>query len=144
MGEVGAGCGLSRGFRLLNLYAPYAASLEGRAAEAADEVVDALGLLNAFCAPGRLGSLDLERRGGIDTPGLLPGERSNRSARALTLLAAGGERVAAADDDEAGPETDRVVGFEGERTRLAVGGRGREVAAMSAGGRGAISCSVVV
>jgi hypothetical protein len=32
-GDAGAGCGLSLGFKLLNLYDPYAASLVGRAGE---------------------------------------------------------------------------------------------------------------
>jgi hypothetical protein len=36
-GADGAGWGRSRGFRLLNLYAPYVASLFGRAAEAVEE-----------------------------------------------------------------------------------------------------------
>jgi len=36
-GEAGAGCGLSLGFRLLNLYDPYAASLFGRAADAVED-----------------------------------------------------------------------------------------------------------
>lgn len=36
-GDAGAGCGLSLGFRLLNLYEPYAASLFGRAADAVEE-----------------------------------------------------------------------------------------------------------
>lgn len=37
-GDVGAGCGRSRGLRFLNWYAPYAASLVGRAAEAGEDV----------------------------------------------------------------------------------------------------------
>lgn len=41
-GDEGAGCGRSRGFRLLNLYEPYVSSLEGGAG-AGDELVDATG-----------------------------------------------------------------------------------------------------
>jgi hypothetical protein len=36
-GDAGAGCGRSLGFRLLNLYDPYTASLLGRAADAVEE-----------------------------------------------------------------------------------------------------------
>lgn len=37
-GDMGAGCGRSRGLRLLNLYEPYVASLFDRAAAAGEEV----------------------------------------------------------------------------------------------------------
>lgn len=76
-------------------------------------------------------------------PGLLPGDRSNRSARAFTLLAPDAG-VGAAAADEAGPEAERGVVLGGERRRFVVGWRRREGAAMSTGGGGAISCSVVV
>lgn len=66
----------------------------------------------------------------------LPGERSKRSARALTLLeGCGGERDEATE--EAGPETERGAARGGERRldELAVFCRGR-VAGVSAGGAG--------
>jgi hypothetical protein len=111
-GEAGAGCGRSRGFRLLNLYVPYVASLFGRAAEAVEET-DALDRLAASYVPVRLdGPLDRERTAGAVPEGLLPGDRSNRSARALTLFVTWGEeRVGVAD--EAGPDTDLDVGLAG-------------------------------
>ena len=66
-------------------------------------------------APARVGSRDRERMTeGITSP---PGERSNRSARAFTLLeACGGEREEAMED--AGPETERGPPRIGERTLL--------------------------
>lgn len=132
-GDVGAGWGRSRGFGLLNLWAPYAASLAGRAVGAGAEV-GALGRLAGSCAP-RDGSLDRERM----TEGMtsLPGERSNLSARALTLFvldAGGGERDESTED--AGPDTDRGLARGGERRwEPAVFWRWR-VRLMSGGGMG--------
>jgi hypothetical protein len=84
-GDAGAGWGRSRGFRLLNLCGPYEASLLGRAADAVDEM-DAFVRLAESCAPALLGVLDLERTAVEDVVELAPGDCSNRSARALTLL----------------------------------------------------------
>jgi hypothetical protein len=111
-GEAGAGCGRSRGFRLLNLYVPYVASLFGRAADAVEDT-EALERLAASCVPALLGPLDRERTAGaVAEEGLLPGDRSNRSARAFTLFVTWGvERVGVAD--EAGPDTDLGVGLVG-------------------------------
>jgi hypothetical protein len=140
-GDAGAGCGRSRGFRLLNLYVPYTASLFGRAADAVEET-EAFERLAGSLAPARVGPLDLERTAGAVVATPPPGDRSKRSARAFTLFdTCGEERVVVAD--EAGPETERGVVLGGLLTApLAVGWRWR-VAAMSVGA-GAISCWAVV
>lgn len=128
-GAAGAGCGRSRGFRLLNLYDPYEASLFGRAADAVDETEGFERLAGSF-TPGRVGSRDLERTAGRAGAGPPPGERSNLSARALTLLGTwGDERVDEADG--AGPEADLGVALGGERAPFVVVWRWRVVAAMS-------------
>ena len=141
-GDAGAGCGRSLGFRLLNLYVPYAASLLGRAAEAVDDI-EAPDRLAGSYAPVRVGSFDLERTAGAAVVTPPPGDRSNLSASAFTLFeTCGEERVVVAD--EAGPDADLGVDLGGGRTApFAVGWRTRE-AAMSTGGGGAISCWVVV
>ena len=116
----------------------------GRAADAVEDT-DALDCLAGLKPPTRLGPLDLERTAGAAVLGAvppLPGDRSNRSARAFTLFETWGEaRLGAVD--EAGPDTDRGVDLGGGRAApFATGWRWR-VAAISAGG-GAISCWVVV
>jgi hypothetical protein len=140
-GDAGAGCGLSLGFRLLNLYAPYTASLFGRAADAVEET-EAFERFAGSWAPARVGPLDRDRTAGAAGTTLPPGERSKRSANALTLfVTCGEERVGVTE--AAGPETERGVVFEGGLTApFAVGWRCR-VAAMSAGA-GASSCWAVV
>lgn len=104
----------------------------GRAADAVEDT-DAFERFAGSYAPTRLlGPFDLERTAGAGLVGLLPGDRSNRSASALTLLVTCGEERAGAADD-AGPDTDLGVALEGGRTApLAVGWRWR-VAAMSRG-----------
>lgn len=102
--------------------------------------------LTGSCAPARVGSLDLERMTeGTASP---PGERSNRSASALTLLeTCGGEREEATED--AGPETDLGPPLMAERmllepavfwrwrvTFMSVGGTGTGGAARSCSGAG--------
>ena len=102
-----------------------------------------MGRLTGSCAPARVGSLDRERMTeGMTSP---PGDRSNLSARALTLFdALGGERDEATED--AGPDTDLGPVRGGERTlfELAVFCRWR-VTFISSGGAGmgpaATSCS---
>jgi hypothetical protein len=126
-GEAGAGCGLSRDFRLLNLCGPYEASLLGRAADAVEDM-DVLARLAGSWAPTRAGSLDWERDGG-EVAGEVPlGDRSNLSASALTLLeTCAGERVAVAvaEADDAGPEADLGVAFGVVWAPLAMGCRWR-------------------
>ena len=106
-GVAGAGWGLSRGFRLLNLYVPYAASRLGRAADA-EAGCKPCGRLPDSLGAARAGSREAERTAGEGAPG----ERSKRSARAFTLVAVWVEgRVAVAVEDEAGPEADLGVGL---------------------------------
>jgi hypothetical protein len=57
-GGAGAGCGLSRGFRLVNLYDPYATPLGGCAAATGESwVPGTLGALVTLGALGMLGTL---------------------------------------------------------------------------------------
>jgi hypothetical protein len=149
-GDAGAGCGLSRGFRLLNLCGPYEASLLGRAADAVDEM-DAFVRLAASCAaPARLGVRDLERTAGEVVVELAPGDCSNRSARALTLLETWGEeRVAAGGDAgpeaEAEAEADLGVALGVGRAPFVMGCRCRAGGmSMPRCGEGGAVCSVVV
>ena len=108
-GVAGAGWGLSLGFRLLNLWGPYEASLLGRAAEAVDET-EALARLWTSYEAARVGSRDLERRADEAVGEVAPGERSKRSARAFTLLEGlGGERAAETDEGEAVAEAEAEV-----------------------------------
>jgi hypothetical protein len=144
-GDAGAGCGLSRGLRLLNLCGPYEASLLGRAADAVDEI-EACARLATSDAPARLGVLDLERTADVVVVvELPPGDCSNRSARARTLLETWAEEREAAAGGDAGPEADLGVALEDERAPFVMGCRGR-AAGMSRPrcGEGGAGCSVVV
>src|SRR4051812_10805967 len=113
-GAAGAGWGRSRGFRLLNLYAPYEASLLGRAAEAGE----ARGRLPGSWAPARTGSREAGRAAGAAAAGLVAGGRSKRSARAFTLVAADGDERGAVAAAAAGPEAERGVDLGGGRAPL--------------------------
>ena len=119
----------------------------GRAAEAVEEI-DKLGRRMGSCAPARVGSLDLERMAGELEGELEPGERSNRSARALTLLETwGGERVVVGDvNPEAEAEAGRGVALGVVRVPFAVGVRVRVVGISrpGCGEGGRASCSVGV
>jgi hypothetical protein len=144
-GDAGAGCGRSRGFRLLNLCGPYEASLLGRAADAVDEM-DAFARLAESCAPvpARLGVLDLERTAGEDVVELAPGDCSNRSASARTLAETWGEERVAAGGD-AGPEADLGVALGVVRAPFVMGCRCRPAGmSMPRCGEGGVVCSVVV
>lgn len=145
-GDAGAGWGLSRGLRLLNLCGPYEASLLGRAADAVDEI-EACARRATSCvpAPARLGVLERERTAGDVAVELLVGDCSKRSARALTLLETWGEERVAAGGD-AGFEADLTAALEVERAPFVMGCRCR-AAGMSrprCGEGGAAACSVVV
>jgi hypothetical protein len=141
---AGAGCGRSRGFRLLNLCGPYEASLLGRAADAVDEMDAFVRLVAESCAPARLGVLDLERTAGEEAVELPPGDCSNRSARARTLLETWGEERVAAGGD-AGPEADLGVALGVVRAPFVMGCRGRAAGmSMPRCGEGGAVCSVVV
>lgn len=101
--------------------------------------------MTGSCEAAREGSLERDRMtDGMTSP---PGERSKRSARALTLLeTCGGERDEATD--EAGPETERGVVLVGERSLLepAVFWRWRVTCMSGEGagtGAGAASCAGV-
>lgn len=100
-GVAGAGWGLSLGFRLLNLWGPYEASLLGRAADAVDET-EALARRWASYEIALEGSRDLERSVDEAVGEVASGERSKRSASAFTLFDwFGGERVVEAEAGEA-------------------------------------------
>jgi hypothetical protein len=99
-GEAGAGCGLSRGFRLLNLCGPYEASLAGRAGE--DEAVA------GFEDVGRAGRTRAEEGDDSADDGWL-----NFWARLLTVGRLTGSCGVArvAEVAVAGPEAERKAGL---------------------------------
>jgi hypothetical protein len=115
----------------LNLYEPYAASLVGRAAEAGEDP-GCVVRLAASWGLDRLGSRDLERVAVGVVVGLAPGDFSNLSASALTLLAAWGEgREVDVEVEVAGPETDLGVVFGGDLAPFVIAWRWRVVGGMS-------------
>lgn len=133
MGDVGTGCGRSRGFRWLDLCDSCEASLPGCTADAGRDV-GAFARLPGSRTAIRVGSLDRERAAG-DGAMAPPGVRSNFSASAFTLAVPGGGGERVVDIEDAGPETERALGRGIERAVPFTEGWRWRVDAMSTGSR---------